>query len=513
MMSIQNPIQWIDLPDPDVIRVEDTYYMISTTMHLFPGGMILRSYDLAHWEIVTYLYDILEDSDRERLRNGQRAYGAGMWAATLRYHQGRFYVIFVANDIRDQNCSFLFTSDRIEGPWEKRKIKGFYHDCSLLFEGDRPFVAYGNGEIHLTELKKDLSGPLEGGFDQIVIRDQDDDMLRYEGTHFYRINGKYYMFFIHWPRYGTQRRVQSCFVADRIEGPYRGRRVLDDDMGYHNAGVAQGGLVETPDGRWYAMLFQDHGAVGRIPVLVPVTWDGEWPVFGNKGKVPLTQDVTSTRPEHPYAPLICSDHFNADDAKPGFCWQWNHIPDEGSWSLTDRRGWLRLKPLRKATNVVTAPNSIGQHTMGPACEATVLLDPTHMQDGDHAGLCVMQGDYAWIGVIKEGDKTYLCLTERSEEGKQDPSLPGKILFQQLVDGNPIRLIAACRFDDHKDLSFFGYEEQGERFMLPIRHQLRYDLEHFMGARFELFCYPTTEIGGYADFDDFTIRITEPKDFA
>ena len=116
------------------------------------------------------------------------------------------------------------------------------------FEGDRPFLVSGNGDLRLVEMKPDLSGPLPGGIDKIIIRDTDYVGLRHEGSHMYKINGKYYIFTIHWLRYGSKRRVEACFFSDKIDGPYVGNNVLDDDMGYHNAGVAQGGIVDTPDG-------------------------------------------------------------------------------------------------------------------------------------------------------------------------------------------------------------------------------------------------------------------------
>ena len=123
-----NPLTGMDYPDPDVIRVGDTYYMISTTMHFFPGGVILRSHDLIRWEICTYLYETLEHTPGEILEGEQTAYGHGMWAASLRYHNGRFYAVFIAHEWPK---TFLFTADRIEGPWKKQYIEGICHDSSL----------------------------------------------------------------------------------------------------------------------------------------------------------------------------------------------------------------------------------------------------------------------------------------------------------------------------------------------------------------------------------------------
>lgn len=165
-MSI-HPIIQMDFPDPDVIRVEDTYYMVSTTMHFMPGCVILRSYDLRNWEIVERVYDYLDETEGQRLQNHSGIYGKGMWAASIRYHKNRFYLCFVANDT---GKTYLYQSENISGPWEKQEIQGFYHDPSLLFDEDgRIYIVYGNTEIHLTELDEQLKGPKENGLSLIHI--------------------------------------------------------------------------------------------------------------------------------------------------------------------------------------------------------------------------------------------------------------------------------------------------------------------------------------------------------
>ena len=183
----------------------------------------------------------------------------------------------------------------------------------MFDDDDRVYIASGNKYIRLQELDADLSGPKEGGIDRIVVKDEGHPGLGYEGTHFYKINGKYYLFFIHSLR-KEWKRVEACFVSDSLEGEFTGGDVLNDDMGYCNQGVAQGGIVDTPDGKWYAVLFQDRGAVGRIPVLVPIRWEEDYPVFGVDGKVPADFETVSTRPGYEYLPLVQGD----DDFKGGF---------------------------------------------------------------------------------------------------------------------------------------------------------------------------------------------------
>ena len=307
-----NPITRLDYPDPDVIRVGDIYYMVSTTMHFMPGGEILRSYDLVNWEHAAFVYDRLDSTPGQRLEGGQNVYGKGMWAASLRYHKDKFYVCFVANDT---GKTYLYTSGAIAGPWEKHQIEGFYHDCSLLFDGDDAYIAYGGKDIYITQLNAGLTAPLAGGLHRLAVSDAGHPGLGYEGTHFYKINGKYYLFFIHSLR-DRWMRTEACFVADTIDGTFSGGDVLVDDRGYCGQGVAQGGIVDTPGGDWYAVLFQDHGAVGRIPVLVPVTWEADYPVFGRDKCIPQQFEVPCPRQEHTYVPLVQSDDFRKASGLP-----------------------------------------------------------------------------------------------------------------------------------------------------------------------------------------------------
>ena len=213
-----NPITRLDYPDPDVIRVGDIYYMVSTTMHFMPGGEILRSYDLVNWEHAAFVYDRLDSTPGQRLEGGQNVYGKGMWAASLRYHKDKFYVCFVANDT---GKTYLYTSGAIAGPWEKHQIEGFYHDCSLLFDGDDAYIAYGGKDIYITQLNAGLTAPLAGGLHRLAVSDAGHPGLGYEGTHFYKINGKYYLFFIHSLR-DRWMRTEACFVADTIDGTFSG---------------------------------------------------------------------------------------------------------------------------------------------------------------------------------------------------------------------------------------------------------------------------------------------------
>jgi beta-xylosidase len=496
----QNPLIKQDYPDPDVIRVGDTYYMISTTMHFMPGGAIVRSYDLIHWEMAGYVYETIDDTPGQMLEGELSIYGQGMWAASLRYHKGVFYVCFVCNDTHK---TYLYHSKQVEGPWIKQRIEGFYHDCSLFFdEDDRRYIIYGNKTIFMTELNEALTGPKEGGLHRILIEDKDHPGLGYEGSHLYKINGRYYAFFIHSLR-ERWFRTQACFSSNSLEGEFVGGDVLCDDMGHRGAGVAQGGIVDTPEGNWYGVFFQDRGAVGRIPILVPMIWKGEKPVFGIDGKVPLQVETASTRPGYKYKPLYVSDDFLYEPDHEGkihlnLAWQWNHNPRNDLWSVTQKKGALRLHSGKICKHLTQSYNTLTQRTMEDSSSASVTIDASEIKDGDYAGITALQGRYGAVGITRDKGNYFIVMLTMVQEEVIHKKLPVKL---------PL-VTVRCRVDyrNGKDVAEFYYKEAGEWIPIGIAHKLMFQLDHFTGCRFGLFYYSTNEIGGYVDFMKFKYEL-------
>lgn len=505
-----NPIMKADYPDPDVIRVGDTYFMVSTTMHFMPGCEILKSYDLIHWEHASYVYETLDGTPGQRLEGDKNIYGQGMWAATIRYHDNKFYVCFVANDTRK---TYLYTASNVDGPWEKKIIEGFYHDCSLFFDEDgRVYIVYGNSDIWLTELKKDLSGPLEGGLHRIIVSDKGNTILGYEGSHIYKIDGRYYVFFIH-SRKDKWMRTQACFMAESLEGEFTGGDVLEDDRGYCGQGVAQGGIVDTCDGLWYAILFQDHGAVGRIPVLVPVMWENHYPVFGNAGKVPEKITTKNTRPGYVYQPLVGSDDFISSCDKEGVLrlsprWQFNHEPDSRFYELDATRGGYTITTSKISVNLTQALNTITQRMKFPSCAAEVSVDALDLREGDYAGLCALQGCYGMVAITKREGKYWLVMKRRAAHddslmAMETDGSPGNEEEIVPMEGASVRLRAQVDFEQMKDEIIFCYHNGTEFVQIGKPHKLYFKMDHFTGCRFGLFLYATKEVGGKATFHHFT----------
>lgn len=493
--TAQNPVIFADVPDLSMIRVGDTYYMSSTTMHLSPGLPLMKSKDLVNWQLVGYAYDTLANVDALNLTNGKSTYGRGSWASSLRYHNGTYYVTTFA---QTTGKTHVFTTKNIEkGPWKETSFKPSYHDNTLFFDDDgRVYLIYGAGKLRLVELTADASGVKPGSAEQVLIENASTPSgtgggLPAEGSQLFKVKGKYYLFNITWPRGGM--RTVVIHRADKITGPWEGR------IGLQDLGVAQGGLIDTPDGKWYAYLFRDSGGVGRIPYLVPVTWEDGWPVLGVNGKVPETLDLPARKGLIPG--IVASDEFTrkkGDSALP-LVWQWNHNPDNQLWSVTERKGFLRLKTGRIDTSFVLARNTLTQRTIGPACTGSTLLDVANLKDGDFAGLSLLQKNYGLVGVKRENGQNFIVMLSAAS-GK--PIDIQRVMLAQKT----VYLKAECNFKDRADTAQFFYSLDGKSWQsIGERLKMPYTIPHFMGYRFGLFNYATQQTGGFADFDYFRIE--------
>lgn len=496
-----NPVIHADFPDPAMIRVGDAYYMTSTTMHLSPGLPILKSTDLVNWRLVGYAYDRLEESEALNLEGGRNAYGRGSWASSLRYHQGRYYASTFSGTT---GKTYIFTTRDIEkGPWTRIAFAPALHDHSLFFDDDgRTYMLHGAGRLRLVELRPDLSGLQPGGFDGIVVTNASrvagpNVGLPAEGSQLFKVRGRYYLLNITWPRGGM--RTVLVHRADRITGPYEGRVALQDQ------GVAQGGLIETPSGEWFAYLFQDSGAVGRVPYLVPVRWEDGWPVLGVDGKVPDTLDLPVSR--GPLGGLVDSDEFDRKRGEPllPLVWQWNHQPDDRLWSLSEKPGSLRLRAGRVDAGLPTARNTLTQRTVGPESSASTSLDVTNLKDGDFAGLALLQKNYGWVGVIAERGARFVVMV-RAELGAPVE------MARVALEASTVCLKAECDFRQRTDKARFFYSLDGHTWIpLGDPWKMSYTIPHFMGYRFGLFHYATRTPGGTADFDYFRVALPAPPE--
>lgn len=517
--NYSNPVIFADVPDIDFIRVDDAYYMVSTTMHLSPGCPIMKSYDLVNWEIVNYVYNTLGDADNLALRNEQHNYGQGQWAATIRYNNGIYYVGFLS--YATGKTYIYYTKDIENGKFERFVFDEGFHDMSILFDDDgRVYLIYGGCQIWCVELEKDLSAVKPGTKRRII----DDAGLvpgcLAEGAHAYKIDDYYYIFIITWPPNG--RRTQLCYRSKSLDGEWEMKVVLDDNLDFHNAGVAQGGIIDSVNGDWYCLLFQDHGAVGRTPVLMTMTWEDGWPVVGVDGKAPKVAEIPFKG--HEMKGVVTSDEFiNSQIVRPyhNFAnsleeagendyngsnllleWQWNHNPDNRLWSLTEREGFLRLKTGLFCDGITEAKNTISQRTFGPQCSAYIKLDVSNMKNGDVAGFSAFAERYGFVAVKVESNQKYLVMARYDDNDSVEKEFE---IERVELNENEVYLRVDCDFNMSTDKAYFYYSLDGENWTrIGDTLQMNYYGLHFMGYRFAIFNYATKQMGGYVDVDFFRV---------
>lgn len=582
--TFSNPVIFSDVPDEDIIRVDDTYYMISTTMHMSPGAPIMKSHDLVNWEIVNYVYDYLETDDARSLKNNKSDYAYGSWAASLRYdkYQKKFYVTFSSQTTPK---SYFFVTDDIEnGAWHRSETEKCY-DSSFLFvdmgteckkymiipvsqkgtKEDGSSYDYNQTEMCELIVNEDTWDISLGSQRTLLIDNNNYENppagLAAEGVHAYKIGEYYYFFMIQGA--SNPVRQQICWRSKTLEhGSFEVKKVFTggivDEKGKtvnSSWGVAQGGIVQTPEGDWYSIMFQDYHSVGRVPVLVPLVFgeDG-WPVFGNAGK-----SVNKTLPlpvkGHEKKSIVESDEFDNgttrkcyDAAKKDtaitagipaeqlaenlnrvtenefgyngsnlkLVWQWNHNPNNNLWSLTEREGFLRLKSGLISKNIRKARNTLTQRTFGPTSAATTAIEVGNMKDGDVAGLAAFQNQYGFVGIKMTGGKKYLVMHRAAKAGDATGKEQESV---ELTQGR-VYLKVDCDFREKpkstslwrmRDEACFYYSLDGENW-IKIGDTLKmvYDWPDFMGYRFGLFYYSTTSCGGYVDFDYFHIDSVDGK---
>lgn len=503
--SFTNPVMWADVPDMSITRTGSDYYLISTTMHLMPGAPVMHSKDLVNWEMASYVFDSLTDNSKYNLIDGT-VYGRGQWASSIRYRNGKYYVLFSPND--QPFRSYIYTTTNPAGKWELVSRTQHFHDASLFFDDDgRVYVFSGTGS--LKELKSDLTDVKPGGVDTRVFERDSDENGLLEGSQVVKYNGKYYLLMISWPRNKPRRQV--CYRADNITGPYEKKVILEDKFADFSF-CGQGCIVDDTNGNWYGLIFQDRNGVGRTPLLMPCRWVDGWPMLGDEnGKVPLNW-ASALKPYDTGKRLVESDDFSGNKLKLN--WQWNHNPVSNAWSLTERKGFLRLKTSRVVDNIFAAPNSITQRMQGPKCSGVVSLDISSMKDGDVAGLSAFNGDAGVLSVVMVGNQKYLTMANNSVVLDNATKVIKNVSVDEkarvALTQNVVYLRLDGDFNLNKDLARFYYSLDNKTWTaIGGEYKMIFDYRRmFMGSKFAIFNYATKSLGGYVDVDFFKYKIVQ-----
>ena len=522
--AIHNPMLWADVPDPDVIRVDDTFYLVSTTMHLMPGAPVMASKDLKNWETVGYIFDRLTDSpkydlsfslplDQQKGEGVGTVYGRGQWATSLKYHDGKFWALLAPNEAGAMGDTYIFTAPKAEGPWTIHSRLRHFHDATLFFDDDgTPYVFFGTGEM--CQLTRDLKSVVEGSLRHYFQREEDERGLL-EGTRVIKHNGTYYALLISHVFAPGRHRREVCYRTKNLNGTWEKNTILESDFGGFSY-LAQGTIVDTEEGDWYGIMFQDRGGVGRVLTLSPVRWIDGWPMLGDEnGKVPET--VRPYKSGMAQKTIVCPDDFSS--SKLGLHWQWNHNPVDNAWSLTERPGFLRLKTSRVVPNLYLAPNTLTQRMEGPTCSGIICIDYSHMKDGDCAGFSAFNGDSGVLTLKRVGKNMFLEMSEQSVQLTEREKAVTKV-EDKMVKGIAITLLYPkaksiwLRIDGdfqpgHNDAANFYYSMDGEKWeqIGTENYRMRFDYRRFfMGSKFAIFNYATKKTGGYIDVDRFDYSV-------
>ncbi|HEX2094043.1 MAG TPA: glycoside hydrolase 43 family protein [Longimicrobiaceae bacterium] len=502
----RNPIVFADYSDPDVIRVGDDFYMTSSSFNAFPALPILHSRDLVHWTIVNHAIDRFPDPAFDTPQHGN-----GVWAPSLRYHDGWFWIFYGDPDRGIYMVKTRDIRDRWEPPVLVREAKGWIDPAPLWDDDGNAYLVHAFARsrsgikhvLHVNRMSPDGTRLLDEG--RLVFGDSVEHPTL-EGPKLYKRNGWYYIFA---PAGGVPTGWQTVLRSRSVYGPYEDRIVLARGSTPVN-GPHQGGYVELENGEGWFVHFQDREAYGRIVHLQPVAWKDDWPVMGHDpdgdgtGEPVLEYRMPDVGATH--SPVVPQTTDEFEDARPGLQWQWAAHYRESWFSLADRRGWLRLRaqPMpHGAANLWPVPNLLLQMLPAPEFQATTRISFAGAAAGERAGLVVTGMDYAWLGVERTAGGVELVQARAVDAPQGAPEtvsqripVSSPELYLRVTVENP---------EGHQALCRFWYSLDGRRFQ-PVGPPFPARPGRWIGARVGLFALRPagSPAGGHADFEFFRI---------
>ncbi|KAK4182293.1 family 43 putative glycoside hydrolase, partial [Podospora australis] len=522
--SFNNPVIWQDHPDLDVFRVGSSYYYSSSTFAYSPGAPVLRSYDLVNWEPVSHsVPSVSSFGSAYSLEGGKRAYVKGIWASTLRYRasSNTFYWLGCI----ESSKTYVFSSPggpsrgenmtEADWNWTKRaEIPTCYYDAGLFIDDDDSmYVAYGNGQIRVAQLTAASNGDLRETKNQLVYSHSGSGTV--EGARMYKFRGNYYIF--------VTRPADAELVLKAASpfGTYTQRAFVDRMSGpLTNAGFAhQGGIVDTPDGKWFYVAFLDAYPGGRIPVIAPLNWDGSgWPSVvkdgsGGWGKsYPLP--VNTTRKVAGNMGLGM-DAFRA--GRLGHAWEWNHAPDDTKWGLLPEGG-LRLRTATITGDLFSARNTLTHRIAGPKSRGTFRVDVSGMKDGDRAGAVLFRDIAAYIGVHKTGNTASVVVVDNLNlvEGTWTTSSTGRVAATgATLSASTGEIWLRVQADitpafgtNTGRQATFSYSLDGGKTFAPLGSgfAMSNSWRYFTGYRYGVFNFATKAVGGEVKVKSFSMEL-------
>ena len=532
--TYRNPVIAADYSDPDPLRVGDDYYLVSSTFESFPGVSILHSKDLVNWTTIgAALTDLAAVNPAYTVKKMER-YNGGVYAPTISYHNGKYYIY--VNLYTDG--FYMATADHPKGPWKSGFVKDKYgrplrvtrwsDPCPFWDDDGKAYlVASHPGReywySYIFQMSEDGTTLLDA---DSAHMDKKDFLYRYpdggtvispyhssEGNRIFKRNGYYYLQHIEFTNKGLG------------EGTYifRSRNLY----GLHDDGTpgrpghpgkyeiftvervtsrerlripGQGGYVDTPDGRWFWIgQFTRNYACGRPPHLLPVAWIDDWPVIGVD-----IEDMEGKTAWHLDKPIVGfpisypqgSDDFSQKELCPQ--WFWNHAPDNGKWTLSERTGYLRLyaSPTVGNRGFFKAGNTICQRYMrSDSAVVETRMEVVGMANGQIAGLAHFNGgkNYAFISIYRQGG-TFVLRFEKDGTVKEE-----KVFSQERKEV----YFRTCM--GMKDVACFQYSWDGVKYY-AFGEAYPMTAANFRGDMIGLFTYNEEKEEGFVDIDWFHYKI-------
>ena len=500
--TYRNPVIDADYSDPDVIRVDDDFYLVASSFNCVPGLPVLRSHDLVNWTIVGHA---LKRQPPEEIFNRPQ-HGNGVWAPAIRYHDGEFFIFYPDPD----RGIYLIKSKNAAGPWSEplliKPAKGWIDPCPLWDADGSAYLVSAmaasrsgiKSVLIVSRMSPDGTRLLDDG---VIVFDGHDANPTVEGPKFYQRNGYYYIFA---PAGGVETGWQLVLRAKSVYGPYESRKVLAQGKTQIN-GPHQGAWVDTRSGESWFIHFQDKGASGRVVHLEPMKWDADWPVIGADADGDgIGEPVPAYRKPNvgrawPIETPADSDEFNQNQLGPQ--WQWQANPGSNWMFPAGALGFIRLfnVPLPdESRNFWDVPNLLLQKFPAPDFTVTTKLTFTPRADNERTGLIIMGLDYAYIALKRTAKGFFISQSickdaDRGTDEKetQTSAISGQTFYLRVTVNNGL-----CRF---------SYSTDGAKFV-ALGEPFTPRQGRWIGAKVGIFAVggaPTRETG-YADFDWFRV---------
>lgn len=493
----KNPVIFADYSDPDVIRVEEDFYMVSSSFNCMPGIPVLHSRDLVNWKIIGHVYERLPLEKYDKPVHGQ-----GSWAPSIRYHNGLFYVYFCT----PHDGLFMATAKDPAGKWDLHFVEAveLWEDpCPLWDDDGKAYLVRSKLRadiLYLHRMSPDGKKILDNG--KIIYNDVSKQPV-IEGPKFIKKDGYYYILA---PAGGVTGGWQSVLRSKNIYGPYEDKIVLHQGNTDIN-GPHQGGLVELKSGEWWFLHFQDKGTYGRIVHMQPVEWKDGWPCMGedinNDGIGEPVSEYIKPSIDKPY-PVInpqTSDEFNGSNL--GLQWQWHANPKSDWYSLSDSPGSIRLYSIKNYTqngNFWFVPNLLLQKFPAPSFTATTEITFNPDKLDEKSGIVIMGRSWAFLAFTKTEKGLELGMYTGSyfqgyDKTEKIETIP--------VTGNSSYLRVHV---DDTAVCTFSYSLDGTEFK-PIGKKFTAVTGTWIGAKVGVFSINPNinESNGYADFDWFRVE--------